>query len=321
MTSHMHDARPRPRPPTVSVVICAYTEERWDDLLDAVDSCRTQTLAPLETIVVIDHNPALLARLRDEHPDVRGIANAEERGLSGARNSGISVSRGDVVAFVDDDATAAPDWLEHLTAGYVDETVIGAGGLIAPVWPHQRRPASLPPEFDWVVGCSYRGLPETTTPVRNMIGANMSLRREVFDAVGGFRCGMGRIGTVPLGCEETELCIRARRELPSSVILFEPRAMVHHRVPPQRLGWRYFRSRCYAEGLSKAAVTDRTGSRDGLATERSYTLRTLPLGVLRGIGDALIRGDPAGLARSLAIVCGLLVTSSGYAVGLLRGHS
>jgi len=305
--------------PTVSVVICAYTELRWNDLLAAIESCAQQTVAALETIVVVDHNPGLLQRLCSEAPQVKAVENGEERGLSGARNSGIAVARGEVVAFLDDDATAAPDWLEQLTVPYADEAVIGVGGFVDPVWPRRQRPAALPPEFDWVVGCSYRGLPETTAPVRNMIGANMSLRRSVFADVGGFRSGMGRIGTRPLGCEETELCIRARRWFPAAVILFEPRARVRHRVTLERTGWRYFRSRCYAEGLSKAAVSDRAGSRDGLASERAYALRTLPSGVLRGLADTLTLRDIAGVVRGFAIVAGLLVTATGYLVGTLAG--
>jgi GT2 family glycosyltransferase len=303
--------------PTASVVICAYTEQRWDDLLAAIESCEQQTVAPLETIVVVDHNPGLLRRLRSAVSHVQAIENGEEPGLSGARNSAIAAARGEILAFLDDDAAAAPDWLEQLTAPYADEAVIGVGGSIDPVWPRRRRPAALPPEFDWVVGCSYRGLPETTSPIRNMIGANMSLRRDVFAEVGGFRTGMGRIGTRPLGCEETELCIRARRRFPAAVILFEPRARVRHRVTLERTGWRYFRSRCYAEGLSKAAVSDHAGSRDGLATERAYALRTLPRGVLRGVVDTLTLHDIAGVVRGLAIIAGLVLTATGYLVGTL----
>jgi GT2 family glycosyltransferase len=302
---------------TVSVVICAYTEDRWDDLLAAIASCARQTLTAQETIVVSDHNPALLSRVRCEAPQVRAIENTEQRGLSGARNSGIAVSSGEVVAFLDDDAIASPDWLERLTAPYADEAVIGVGGSIDPVWPRSRRPIGLPPEFDWVVGCSYRGLPETTSAVRNMIGANMSLRRSVFAEVGGFRSGMGRIDTTPLGCEETELCIRARQRFPAATIVYEPRANVLHRITLGRTGWRYFRARCYAEGLSKAAVADRTGSRDGLATERAYALRTLPRGVLRGVVDTVTLRDLGGALRGLAIIAGLLVTASGYIVGSL----
>src|SRR2546428_685177 len=89
-----HDGRRRdPRPLSISVVIAAYTEERWNDLFKAVDSSRAQTAAPLETLVVIDHNSTLFARASRHYaslPDVRVVESAGERGLAGARNTGVA---------------------------------------------------------------------------------------------------------------------------------------------------------------------------------------------------------------------------------------
>jgi glucosyl-dolichyl phosphate glucuronosyltransferase len=308
-----------PTPAAVSVVICAYTEERWNDLVAAVESVHRQSCPALETILVSDHNPSLLRRMRLELPGAVAIENCHERGLSGARNSGVAVATGSVIAFLDDDAVAEPDWLEHLTADYADSRVMGVGGSVEPSWP-EGRPRSLPDEFDWVVGCTYRGVPTTASPVRNLIGANMSFRREVFQAVGGFRCGMGRVGKRPMGCEETELCIRAARLRPGSMMLFDPRVRVSHRVAPDRMSWAYFRRRCYSEGLSKALVSRHAGSDVGLSSERTYVLRILPRGVARGLGDALMRGDLWGLSRAAAIVSGLALTSAGFLVGAAQGR-
>jgi GT2 family glycosyltransferase len=308
------------RPPlSVSVLICAYTERRWDDLVAAVRSAAVQSPPPLEVIVACDHNPALLERVRRELPGVVPVANGQQRGLSGARNSGVAVARGDVIAFLDDDAVAAPDWLDRLLGPYEDRRVIGVGGAIEPAWP-DRRPRAMPSEFDWVIGCTYRGMPATTGPVRNLIGANMSLRRSVFDTVGGFRSDVGRVGTRPAGCEETELCIRARRALTGSEMIFEPRARVRHRVTPERASWDYFRSRCWSEGLSKAVVARHAGREDGLSSERRYVTRALPRGVARGLRDAVGRGDVGGLARALRIVAGLAITTAGYATGTFRAR-
>src|SRR3990172_5194727 len=113
--------------PNISVVICAYTEARWNDLVEAVASMKNQTLPPREIIIVIDYNPALLNRVRTEIPAVTVVENNEARGLSGARNSGIAVAGGHVIAFMDEDATAAPDWLARLSAGYEDANVFGVG--------------------------------------------------------------------------------------------------------------------------------------------------------------------------------------------------
>ena len=302
--------------PDVSVVVCAYSDERWDDLVAAVRSLARQTVAPREVVVVVDHNPGLLARAREELPGIVAIANEEPRGLSGARNSGLARASGAVVAFLDDDALAAPDWIERLGAPYADERVIAVGGSVVPLWA-TRRPRAFPQEFDWVVGCSYRGLPRALSPVRNLIGANMSFRRRVFDEVGGFRTGIGRVGTLPVGCEETELCIRARHRDPGAIVLFDPEARVLHRVPAARTRWRYFASRCWSEGISKAIVAGIAGRRDALSSERAYAARALTSGFLRGLGDVM-RGDAAGAGRAAAIAAGLFITTAGYAVGALR---
>lgn len=299
----------------ISVVMCAYTEQRWDAMCAAVESIRRQSLPPRELILVIDHNPALFERARTHLPDVTVLENREEQGLSGARNSGIAVARGEIIAFIDEDALADPDWLANLSAGYSDPDVVGVGGVIEPLW-LATRPGWFPSEFNWVIGCSYTGLPQVPASVRNLIGCNMSLRREVFEQVGGFRSGIGRIGTRPVGCEETELCIRVRQRWPQRPMLYLPQARVLHRVTQARGRWAYFRSRCYAEGLSKALVAQLVGTRDGLASERTYTLQTLPRAFVRGLGAAL-RGDPSGPLRAMAIVVGLALTTAGYLHGRL----
>lgn len=305
--------RYHPGPLSASVIMCAYTEERWNDLVDAVASIDAQTTAPKELILVIDHNPRLFERARDQFPQALVVENHEEKGLSGARNSGIAAASGEIVAFMDEDAVAEPDWLECLLEGYTGPEVMGVGGAINPLW-MAGRPAWFPDEFDWVVGCTYRGMPKRTAPVRNLIGANMSVRREVLEALGGFRTGLGRVNTLPLGCEETELCIRALQRWPEGSFIYNPAARVGHHVPAKRGTLGYFVSRCYAEGISKAAVARLVGAGDGLSSERQYTLRTLPAGVLRGIKNGL-SGHIAGLGRSTAILTGLGITGLGYLAG------
>ena len=303
--------------PTSSVVICAFTERRWRDLAVAVNSLAEQSRPPDEIVVVIDHNAGLRRRATVGLPAVRVLANRRALGLSGARNSGVEATSGDVVAFMDDDAVADKEWLETLLSRYRDPQVIAVGGAVIPRW-DRGRPPGFPEEFDWVVGCTYRGMPTRRMPVRNLIGANMSFRRQVFEVVGGFSDGVGRIGGSAAGCEETELCIRARAAFPAGLILYEPAARVFHRVPAARASWRYFGARCYREGLSKAQVTERTGVSAGLASERVHAARTIPVAVARGVRCAL-SGDRAGLVRAAALVLGLWITTLGFVVG--RIHS
>jgi glycosyltransferase involved in cell wall biosynthesis len=298
---------------SISVIICAYTEQRWDKLTLAVASIHKQTHPALEIIVVIDHNQELLQKAQQELVDVRVIENSEKQGLSGARNSGIAAARGTFIAFLDDDAIAEPNWLFYMhkmSSGFA----LGVGSAVTPAWEGQE-PPWFPAEFYWVVGCSYRGMPRISVPIRNPIGASMCIRREVFQTVGGFRTEIGRIGTLPIGCEETELCIRARQHWPERYFLYMPQVSVSHFVPKKRATWRYFRSRCYAEGISKALITRFVGTKDSLSSESAYTLRTLPVGVLRNLGLAFLKGRFSYILRALAIVIGLCITTAGYLVG------
>lgn len=299
---------------TFSVVICVYADDRWKRIVAAIESIWQQQDPPAEVIVVVDHNPLLLQRLQAELPSVTVIENQEIGGLSGARNSGVRASSGDIVAFLDDDAWAAPDWLAWLRAGYATPSVAGVGGAIIPAWSTDR-PGWFPEEFDWVVGCTYRGMPEATAPVRNLIGANMSFRREIIELVGGFRSGIGRVGTRPVGCEETEFCIRVCQRIPGSVFVFEPRAQIRHHVPTDRATWRYFRQRCYAEGRSKALVSRFVGTTDGLASEWKYTLGALPRAIARAAAAAVVHRNRSDVGRAVAIVSGLFITSTGYLAG------
>jgi GT2 family glycosyltransferase len=297
-----------------SVIICAYTEARWNDLLAAISSVASQRLAAIETIVVIDHNAGLLERAQAELKGVTLLSNQEQRGLSGARNTGVKAARGSLIAFLDDDAVADPDWLESLTRACSLPNVLGCGGLVEPAWP-TRKPSWLPEEFYWVVGCSYRGLPGTRSAVRNLIGSSMCIRREVFESIGYFRHDVGRVDAHPVGCEETELCIRAGRRWPAAAFLYEPAGKILHTVPASRSTWGYFCSRCFFEGLSKAQVADLIGARDGLSSERSYTFSALPKGVAHNLTLAITHGDMNGLTRAGAIVAGLSITAFGYASG------
>jgi GT2 family glycosyltransferase len=301
--------------PSVAIVICVYTFDRWEDILAAVASAQAQRVPADEIVVVVDHAPELFSRLAAELTGVTLVENRRQQGLSGARNTGVEFTSAEIVAFLDDDAIADPDWLGALRRAYTRDTIAGVGGMTLPRWDNQR-PNWFPAEFDWTVGCSFTG--REPGRVRNLLGGNASFRRAVFDVAGGFPENMGRNAAHkrPLGAEETELCIRATQLRPDWEFIYEPHAVIWHRVPADRERFRYFRSRCHAEGISKAAVVHRLGASDGLSAERSYVVRTLSRGVVRGFGDA-VRGDHTGLGRSFAIMTGLLLTGCGYIRGRL----
>lgn len=312
------------RMPTVSVITCAYTEDRWGDLTAAVESIRGQTVTADELILVVDNNATLLARARRAFPDVLVLPNSHAQGASGARNAGAESARGDILAFLDDDARAEPSWLEDLIQPFGDPLVAGVGGRALPLWA-AARPLWFPPEFDWVVGCSYVGLPLTASIVRNPIGTNMSVRRDLMASVSGFREGFGNVvirnSTRPptsrlSTCEETEFCIRVAHAHPTMTWIYQPSATVYHRVPSARSTMRYFFARCWLEGQGKASLTRLVGRSDSLAAERAYARKTIPHGIRIGLVDAMRHPGAGGLSRAVIIATGAAVVALSYLVNL-----
>lgn len=293
--------------PRASVVICAYSMARWTDLHAAVASAMAQPEHP-EVILVIDHEDRLLARARARWPELRVVANSHARGLSGARNTGIEWSTGEVIAYLDDDAVAAPTWLSTMLLHFDDPTVVAVGGAAVPAWAGGRPARTLPSELLWVVGCSYRGQPTVAAEVRNVLGCSMVFRRDALISTGGFDTAAGRLGSIPLGCEETDLCIRLRQRDPQSRVMYEPRSVVSHRVSRDRMTWRYLMRRSYFEGISKSRLGRRVGRQHALATERWYVRRILVGGVARQLRQGHGRA-------AAAMILSLAVAGLGFARG------
>jgi Glycosyl transferase family 2 len=297
----------------VTVVICAHTELRWGKTRAAVESVFGQLPRPAEVMLVVDHNPELAARARRELAQALVIENDGAPGLSDTRNAGLRAATQPITAFLDDDAEARPGWLASLVEPYSHSDVVATGGSVYPWWSGDR-PSWLPPTFDWVVGCSYLGLPDSVGPVRNPIGANMSLRTNLALEVGGFDAAMGRVGSRPRGCEETELAIRLTASRPRSVVLYVPTAAVDHHVGKERLKISYFLQRCWHEGLSKATVVRRVGSSAGLERERRHVTVVIPAALLRDL-RRFAAGESDAFMRMSAAILGLATTTAGYLTG------
>jgi len=304
-----------PSPPTVSVVICAYTEDRWSQLKKSIASVDAQISPPIEIIVCIDHNEMLLRK--SEEYFVKGrppeliplvvVANKYSGRLGSARNTAAEFARGEVLAFLDDDAAAAPDWLERLIAPYDDKEVGAVGGAPLPVF-EVRRPGWFPYEFDWVFGCAYKGLPLTRAPLAHLIGANMSVRRSALQVIGGFHSD---------DHDDMDMCHRIA--FARYTVLYEPLAIFHHFVPADRTTWHYFWRRCYFVNRGKVAAFANMQDAAHLGAEVAFVIRTATRGAPAEI-RRVIRGDPAGLARAGAMMAGIALAGAGHVSGKLRLH-
>jgi len=200
--------------------------------------------------------------------------------LGGARTTAAEIATGDILAFLDDDAAASPSWLAMLTRHYGDANIVAVGG--APVAKYETaRPRWLPFECNWIFGCAYRGLPETVGPIDHMIGANMSVRRDVLMSWGGFQSD---------NHDDMDLSHRAIHAHGASSVLFDPNAIVYHFVPTARLTWTYFWRRCFFVNKGKVAAFRTMGEASNLNAELKFAGRSLTRAFVLE-GRELLGGD------------------------------
>lgn len=302
------------------VVICTYTLERWELLVRSVESVLAQHVLPQQLIIVVDHNDELVARCRQEWGAGRAgspveivIAASQFAGRQGSsRNTALLLALADIVSFLDDDAEAAPDWLDRLLAVYAEHPgAVAVGG--AP-WPDYGapRPSWFPPDFDWVFGCHYRSLPDRLAPARHLIGTTMSVRREEMLAVGGFHAD---------DYDDMDLSHRIAHAHGPNAVLYEPRAEVRHYVPPDRMTWSYFWRRCFFVNLNKVGALADMGEGGNIDAELRFAVRVL-FAVVPAL-YAAVTGRPERLHQALAALAGLTLAACGYLAGrvqLARGR-
>jgi len=316
-------------PPTVAVVIPAFTLERWRLIERAVESVREQTIKPHRVVLAIDNNESLLQQAKNRWSDSDGqvvvIANESTAHLEGrqvhqrahgtsrrfgsgtARNAGASRADADVIAFIDDDAWAEPNWIEQLLEISRDPRVVAVGGASLPYY-ETARPRWFPMNFDWVFGCSYEGLPRTPSPLRHLIGANMSVRRTAFEAVGGF---------VGSDFDDLNLCLRLAALYGPAAVYYTPDSIVHHYVTKQCVTWNYFYRRCFFVNREKVAVLQLVESAANLSAEREFVQRAV-LYETRRLSRRILRGDSSAFLQLGAMVAGIGLAASGYAAGQVK---
>jgi len=222
--------------PTVSVAVVTY--ERPDFVVRCLDHLAAQTVPPLEVIVVDSSTSRDTADLvRDRYPWVRYEVCSAGRGATAtARNMAFELADGEILAFLDDDAFAEPEWLERLLPNFDDPTVGGVGGRQI-----RGQPGELTEGVDAIgrllddgsLTGNFAADPGNVVDVDHLLGANMAFRRSVIVALGGIRDGYA--GTCIR--EETDLCLRVAHA--GFRLVFTPDAVVEHVAAPYAKGQRF----------------------------------------------------------------------------------
>jgi glycosyltransferase involved in cell wall biosynthesis len=244
---------------SASIILCTHRSKRYGDFVEAINSLKAQSYENLEIVVVVDGNRELYEKIvktgvEMDKVKVKVILNEENQGLSESRNKGIKEAKGDAIAFFDDDAVADENWLRELVRIYEEKDALAAGGKLLPKWT-SKKPKFLPEEYYWLIGATHKGFPEEVAEVRNTFGSNISFKADVLKALGGFRGEMGVKGRGLLQGEETELCERMRKTFGKGVV-YNPEAIVYHKVFPERLMIKFLLRRAFWQGYSKRVMKE-----------------------------------------------------------------
>jgi glycosyltransferase involved in cell wall biosynthesis len=296
----------------VSVVICTYSPDAFDHFVDAVNSVLAGTYDDVEVVVVVDGDEALFERVRERygaHDDVVVRCNDENLGLSASRNEGVRHASGDVVAFLDDDAVAHPEWVERLVSLYERHDAVAAGGRMTGRWV-AGKPSFLPAEFYWLVGVTHRGFPDEECEVRNTFGSNISFRREVFEELGGFEPNLGRTGERNLQGEETEFAARMRERYGEGV-WYDPDAVVEHKVFDYRTKPTWLLERAFWQGYSKRVMADVLPAAEG-GEEGDFLRQVLFDSVPDRVRGLTRSGRDTDAVQLLALFVFTAVVGAGY---------
>jgi glucosyl-dolichyl phosphate glucuronosyltransferase len=304
----------------ISVVIPCYSMDRFEDTLEAIRSAWEQTVKPHEVIISVDHNEALFHRLQKEAPEhTIVLLNTNAHGVSETRNVGIRRATGDIIAFIDDDAVARKDWLENILPSFSDPNVMVIGGESTAIWPKGKAPSWFPDEFDWTVGCTAhkKMMLQDNGEVRNINGNNMVFRSEVFKRIGLLDTELGAIHGKSRGGEEANICLRVKGGVDHSLILYQPKAVVFHKIISGRDTLGHLFSYCWVEGFNRAKMRKQTASyvKNPLSTELSFFRRLVTISIFK----RLVRFyRPSNLAQIGAIMGSLTCMAITYAIGRVK---
>jgi glucosyl-dolichyl phosphate glucuronosyltransferase len=241
--------------PRISTVICTY--ERYASLRSSIESLLSQEIARDDIeIIVVDNSPEKQKSIdfAGEYGNSSPIKFIFEPrpGLSNARNVGLQAARADIVAFIDDDALAAPGWAQAIVDAYVSfKGQAGiVGGRVALRWP-DKQPGWLGNNLLGYLGqCDLGKSQREIDDTEWLVGCNISYDRGALLKAGGFQVELGRNGGAHNLLSNEELEASKRIKALGKKIIYAPAAFAEHVVDPDRVSQRWFRRRSAWQAVS-----------------------------------------------------------------------
>lgn len=273
---------------SISVVIA--THNRASLLRTTLDRLRTQAFAPGDEVIVVDNastdtTAQVIAEAAQRFPVPLNRRHDLSPGKAPALNAAISFARGDVLALTDDDVLVGDDWIAIIRRLFENPSVALVGGRVDPHW-QRAAPAWLQLEEDGRYGTMSSPLAllhygeAQNLGQRTAVGANMAIRRAVFNSLGGFAPNLGKRRGTLLGGEDHDLCQRAVNA--GYHCEYRPELRVQHWVPVERTRLRYFLRWFFWSGITHAVIDGTGDSTDRRAEHTSasplHWLRRFVLG-------------------------------------------
>ena len=236
-----------------SVVLCTRDREnRLSRALEALAAMQVPPNVEWECLIVDNASrdatrATVDAFIRDDHPKFRYTYESEP-GKTFALNRGIAEARGEILAFTDDDAIVAPNWLEAILDAFERYGADGVGGKVLPIWQAQR-PDWLDDECFNVLALLDLGdepFRIDWKKVRMLYGVNYAFHKRVFATVGNFNTVLGSRG------EDQELFDRLA--LVDARVFYDSAIIVRHIIPGDRLTKRYYVEWYRASGAARAKL-------------------------------------------------------------------
>lgn len=238
----------------VTVIICTYNRcEILRVALESLEACVTPPELQWE-VLVVDNNSndgtrAVCESFIAKHPGRFRYLFHEKQGKTHALNAGIREARSEYLALTDDDLTVDPNWVAEIYGAFKKYDCAATGGRIVPVW-NCKKPAWIAfdgpyrhPAYGGIVNFDKGDAPCKLTGTA--IGANMGLRKSIFEKYGPYRTDLNRINDL-LGGEDTEYCRRIMHA--GECLMYAPKAVVYHPVEEYRATREYMQSFAFHYG-------------------------------------------------------------------------
>lgn len=263
---------------TLSVVIPTHNRAAVlaETLASLREAARPDGIESLEIIVVAnactDGSEDVIARFaRDGRLPIRCVPEPLAN-LSLARNRGCAESNGAIIFMLDDDVRVERDWLAGMLEVYRGHPADLVAGRVTPWWAAGAvRPAWFRTKFERMLSlCDHGDRIEELFRPGDALGANYSFRREVFDAIGGFRNGLGRTRTRLIGGEEIDFTRRALAQ--GARLFYAPRGSIGHLISPRHVTREYLCALSRGNACTRAYMDSRWTPLGGAARALSGCL-------------------------------------------------